>query len=111
MKQTHLLLAAACVVLSSTAMTAGAAADTDREQRMNAALENYRSGDTAEKNTSPGRFARAEESTKKGVRKAGSAIKHGASKAAHAVGTGVEKTGDAIRRGGEKIQDKTAPAQ
>jgi hypothetical protein len=108
MNQVKLILAAALVGVSSAAM---AAVDTDRDQRMNDALEDYRSSGSAAQNPSPGPFARAEESTKKGVRKAGTAIKHGAQKVGHAVGTGVKKTGDAIGRTGDKIQGSTTPAQ
>jgi hypothetical protein len=108
MNQAKLILVAALVGLSSAAM-----ADTtaDRDQRMNSALENYRSSDAAAKNPDPGPFARAEEATKRGARKAGHAIKHGAQRAGDGIATGVEKTGDALRRTGEKIKEKTTPAQ
>lgn len=108
MNQAKLILAAALVGLSSAAM---ADSDSDRDQRMNSALENYRSSDTAAKNPAPGPFARAEEATKRGVHKAGHAIKHGAQRAGDGIATGVEKTGDALRRTGEKIKEKTTPAQ
>jgi hypothetical protein len=106
MNQAKLILAAALVGLCSAAM-----ADTDRDQRMNSALENYRSSEAAAKNPEPGRFARAEESTKRGARKAGSAIKRGAKRAGEGISTGVEKTGDALRRTGEKIKESTTPAK
>ena len=106
MNHTKLILAAALVGLSSAAM-----ADTDRDQRMNEALENYRSGETAAKNPQPGPFARAEEATKRGVRKAGDAIKTTAKRTGQGIATGAEKTGDALRRTGEKIKEKTTPAQ
>lgn len=106
MHQAKLILAAALVGLSSVAM-----ADTDREQRMNDALENYRSSGSAAKNPSPGPFARAEESTKRGARKAGHAAKHGAQRVGDGIATGVQKTGDALRRTGEKIEDATTPAK
>lgn len=106
MHHAKLILAAALVGLSSVAM-----ADTDREQRMNDALENYRSSGSAAKNPSPGPFARAEESTKRGARKAGHAAKHGAQRVGDGIATGVQKTGDALRRTGEKIEDATTPAK
>lgn len=107
MNRIKLTLLAALVGAGTLAMAADP--QPDREQRMNDALQNYRS--TADRNPSPGPFARAEESTKRGVKKAGSAVKRGAKKAGHAVGTGVEKTGAAIRRGGEKVQESTSPAK
>jgi len=111
MNQVKLILTAALVGVSAAAMTVDARADAARDQRMNAALEDYRNNADTARNPSPGRFARAEESTKNGMHKAGSAIKRTAKKVGHAVGTGVEKTGDAIRRTGDKIQGKTTPAQ
>lgn len=108
MNQAKLILVAALVGLSSAAM-----ADTtaERDQRMNDALENYRSSETAAKNPAPGPFARAEEATKRGVRKAGEAVKTTAQRTGEGIATGVEKTGDALRRTGEKIKEKTTPAQ
>ena len=106
MNHAKLVVAAALVGISSLAM----AADAGREQRMNDALENYRGSSAAQKNPEPGPFARAEESSKRGLHKAGSAVKRGAKKAGHAVGTGIEKTGDALRTTGEKIQGSTKPA-
>ena len=108
MNKAKLILAAAIVGLSSAAM---AAVDTDRDQRMNTALENYRSSDAAAKNPEPGRFARGEEAAKRGVRKAGHAVKRGAHRAGQGIATGVEKTGDALRRTGDKIKEKATPAQ
>jgi len=63
----------------------------------------------ADKNPNPGPVARAEEKTKDGARKAGSAVKRTAKKAGHAVGTGTKKTGDAISRTGQKVKNKTEP--
>jgi hypothetical protein len=96
-------------LIGAGTMAMAAEPQGDREQRMNDALQTYRS--TADRNPSPGPVARAEESTKRGVKKAGSAIKRGAKKVGHAVGTGTEKTGAAIRRGGEKIKASTSPAK
>jgi hypothetical protein len=67
-------------------------------------LANVQAHDRAERNESPGRAARAEESVKHGVRKTGHAIKHGAQKVGHAVKTGVRKTGNAIHDAGEKME-------
>ncbi len=108
MNKTKLILAAALVGLSSAAMADTAA---DRDQRMNQALENYRSSDSAAKNPAPGRFARAEEATKRGVRKAGTAVKTTAKRTGEGIASGVERTGNALRRTGDKIKEKTTPAQ
>ncbi len=108
MNQAKLFLVAAIVGLSSAAM---ADTDTTRDQRMNDALENYRNSDAAAKNPEPGPFARAEEATKRGVRKAGEAVKTTAQRTGEGIANGAEKTGDALRRTGEKIKEKVAPAQ
>lgn len=77
--------------------------DSARQQRMDNALDNYRSGRTgAARDTTDtrgmGPAARTEESIKRGARKTGHAIKSGAEKAGHAVAQGARKTGDAIKR-------------
>lgn len=108
----------ATVSLLAWSLPSGAYENTPpREQRMNEALNNYRSADP--RNPQPGPAARAEQDVKDGARRAGAAtkrgvqrtgevIKHGAQRAGQAVGTGMEKTGDAIHRGGEKLKDKSA---
>ena len=106
MNKAKLILAAALVGLSSAAM-----ADTDRDQRMNDALESYRGSQAAAKNPAPGPFARAEEATKRGVRKAGAAVKTTAKRTGDGIARGADRTGNALRRTGEKIKEKTTPAQ
>jgi hypothetical protein len=108
MNHAKLILAAALVGLSFTSM---AGTDSTREQRMNEALENHRSASAAPKSAEPGRLARAEESAKRGARKAGHAIKRGAQRAGQGIGAGVEKTGEALRRTGEKIKESSEPAK
>jgi len=82
-------------------MAAEMATQTTREQRMDDALQGYRSTHP-DKNAGP--VARTEESIKHGARRAGHEIKHGAERAGHAIG-----------RVGDKIEDeieaprKTAP--
>ena len=98
MKNLKFALAAALIGASTAALAIDTDSEANRQQRMDDALQTYRSGDA--RNTNPGRFARAEESTKRGFRKAGAAIKRGA-----------EKTGDALHRTGEKIEDKLTPAK
>jgi len=106
MNKAKLILAAAIVGLSSAAM-----ADTAREERMNEALENYRSSETAAKNPAPGPFARAENATKRGLHKAGDAIETTAKRTGEGVAAGAHKAGNALRRTGEKIKESTTPAQ
>ncbi len=92
MNKTRITLLAALLGLASGVALA---ADTDaaeaRQARMDKALEDSR-------NPHPGRFARAENSVKRGAQKAGAAV-----------GKGVRKTGEAIGRGGKKIENASTP--
>ena len=101
------LLAAMLVSLGGAALAADVDATATREQRMGDALQTYRGATAADKNPDPGRFARAEEATKRGAGKTGQAIQHGAQKAEHAVARGAEKTGDVVRRANNKVRSKT----
>ncbi len=115
------LKAATAVALVAISGMAMAAPDhstvASRDQRMDEALQNYRSAhgtsgvgtvntgsDTAAVGTTDnrgtGRFARAEEATKRGLHRAGNAIERGA-----------QKTGDAITRVGEKMKQATGGDQ
>jgi hypothetical protein len=108
------------------AMSTVAAADqpgaTSREERMDAALENYRAGHPTGKATATensgatgtsandcnqysngGTFARAEAAMKRGACKTGHAIERGVNKTGHAIGKAGRKTGDALRRTGDKM--------
>jgi hypothetical protein len=88
------------------------AATTTRQQRMDEALADYRSGqppasakgsaDCAQMSDG-GTFARAEASLKRGACKTGHAIERGVNKTGHAIGNAGRKTGDALRRTGEKM--------
>lgn len=109
MKPIKVVLIAALIGASGAAMAVDSRSEADREQRMNEALQNYRSG--ADNRSSPGTVARAEESTKRGVHKAGASVKRGAKRVGHAVETGAHKTRHALRRTGEKIKDSTTPKQ
>lgn len=113
----HLGLIAATAIALTGLLPAAQAQDTTREQRMEEALQNYRSTDP--RNPQPGPAARAEQNIKQGAHNAGAAvkrgaqrtgevIKHGAQRTGEAVGNGMERSGDAIRRGGEKLKDKSA---
>jgi len=111
MNRTHItfaaVLATALAGASSMVWAADPSGETTRQERMDAAYDNYRNNNSA--NPNPGRFERAENSVKRGAHKAGSSIKHGAKKVGHAVGKGVRKTGEAIGNTGEKLEDKSAP--
>lgn len=110
MKTTKIVLLAALVGVSGVA---SAAYNGTREDRMQAALDDYHQKNgtksyTDPRNPSPGPAARAESSMKRGASNAGDAIKRGASRAGHAIGTGLHKTGEAIDHAGEKLKGKTA---
>jgi hypothetical protein len=101
MNRIKLSVIAALVGLSSVAM----AAESTRQERMDAAYQNYRgnSTDSTSTDSSKGRFARAEDSMKRGAHKTGNAIENGARKVGHAVGNGARKAKNAIKRTGEKM--------
>lgn len=112
------LVAALLGVAAGTALAAEPESNTTRQQRMDDALQNYRSNQPSQ----PGRFERAENAVKRdahktgaaikrGAHKTGEAIEHGAQKVGHAVGKGVDKTGAAIKRGGEKLEGASTPKQ
>ena len=112
----RLVLLAALIGVSGAA---SAAYSGTREDRMQAALDDYHNGNgknagstdrryTDPRNPSPGPAARAESSMKRGASDAGHSIKRGASKVGHAVGTGLSKTGEAIDHAGAKLKGKTA---
>ena len=106
-----------CGALLAGVSTLAAAADqlgtTTREQRMDAALSDYRTGQSnpsasnesadCTQASSGGTFARAEAAAKRGACKTGHAIERGVKKTGHAVGKAGRKTGDALRRTGEKM--------
>lgn len=100
--------------------TFATAADTTRQERMDAALSDYRAnnpnasesttGVSADSTSSDcaiysngGTFSRAEAAAKRGACKTGHALDRGAKKTGHAISNVGKKTGDAIRRTGEKM--------
>ena len=112
MKTTSLWICGAVLATASTFAAAAEPATTTREERMDAALADYRSGQSgAADNASAdcartsdgGTFARAEASIKRGACKTGHAIERGVKKTGHAIGKAGRKTGDALRRTGEKM--------
>jgi hypothetical protein len=101
-------LTLSAAVLSAVATTSFAAVDTQhgattttREERMNAALENYRSrhpdAKVSDNTAQPGPVARTENAVKRGFHKAGDAIHRG-----------VEKTKDAAHRVTHRHDNDTA---
>lgn len=106
MNRIKFAVGATLVAISAVALAAEPSSDAARQQRMDAALQNYHDAHpdtTARSSSTAGPAARAEESAKRGARKAGHAVAHGARKAGHAVAQGARKTGDAMRRTGEKM--------
>lgn len=124
MNKTSIALAALMVTASIGAM-AETTTSTTRDQRMDAALQDYHSGQTAtnsnrmstSKSSSnmtagtsqagEGRFARAEDSVKSGSKRAGHAVAEGSRDVGHAVAQGARKTGHAVHNGADKATGKT----
>lgn len=110
MKLTRFVLAAALIGATGAAF---ADYSGSREERMQSALSDYRSGrqtsnQQGERDMSPTAPAtRNGTSVKRSAHNAGQAIKHGAQRVGHAVGTGLHKTGQAIGNAGAKLQSKT----
>ncbi len=111
------------VAVSAVSLAATSSSETTREQRMDTALQNYRSAhpDTYRGanpgTTAQGPAARAEDSVKRGAHKAGSAIKRGAHKtkegaesAGHAIGSGARSAASSVRRTGQKMGGHAGPA-
>ncbi len=103
MNSTKLAIGALLAMSSLACVAADQTADTTREQRMDEALQRYR---TSHPDASESAGARSESSFKRGVHRAGAAIEHGAEKAGNAVRHGLEKTGQAAHRVGDKISEK-----
>lgn len=114
MKTTSMWICGAVLAAVSTlAVAADQPGATTREQRMDAALADYRTGPSSPSGTNGsadcaqtsdgGTFARAEAAAKRGACKTGHAIERGVKKTGHAVGKAGRKTGDALRRTGEKM--------
>jgi len=113
MKKTSLWICGAMLAAASGLAVADQPGSTTREQRMDAALADYRAGRSGEsvdngsvdctQASNGGTFARAEASMKRGACKTGHALERGVKKTGHAIGTAGRKTGDAIRRTGEKM--------
>jgi len=113
MKTTFVWICGAMLAAASTLAAADQPGATTREQRMDAALADYRTGQSGAsadndstdcvQTSNGGTFARAEASIKRGACKTGHALERGVKKTGHAIGKAGRKTGDALRRTGEKM--------
>jgi len=112
MKTTSAWICGALLASATTLALADQPGSTTREQRMDAALADYRSGRSnasddnntnCAQSSQGGTFARAEASFKRGACKTGHAIERGVKKTGNAIGKAGRKTGDALRRTGEKM--------
>ena len=113
-------IAGAMLAMSSTLAMAEQPGSTTRDERMDAALANYRSGHPTGKATaadatadasasdcdqysSGGTLSRAGAAVKRGACKTGHALERGVKKTGHAIDKAGRKTGNALRRTGEKM--------
>ena len=96
------LLATLTPVAASIATAQDTTQDPGRQQRMDAAYQDYHNNPSA---SGEGPAARTEESIKRGMHKTGQAIKHGAQKTGQAIKHGAEKTEDAVERGAHKTKE------
>ena len=113
MKTTSLWICGAVLATASTFAAAAQPGTTTRQERMDAALADYRSGqsdasaDSASadcaRTSDGGTFARAEAAMKRGACKTGHALERGVKKTGNAIGKAGRKTGDTLRRTGEKM--------
>jgi len=113
MKTTSLWICGAMLATVSTFAAAAQPDTTTRQERMDTALADYRSGqsgtsaDTASmdcaRTSDGGTFARTEAAMKRGACKTGHALERGVKKTGNAIGKAGRKTGDALRRTGEKM--------
>ena len=108
MKTTSVWICGAMLAAASTLAAADEPGATTRQQRMDAALADYRTGQSSpsadnesdcSQTSNGGTFARAEASVKRGACKTGHAIERGVRKTGHAG----RKTGNVLRRTGEKM--------
>jgi hypothetical protein len=86
-------VAAALIGASAVVMADEPRSDAARQQRMDDALQNYRSNGDHRTSSAPGTFERAENSVKHGAHKTGEAIEHGAHKTGEAIEHATRKTG------------------
>jgi folate-dependent phosphoribosylglycinamide formyltransferase PurN len=115
MKTIQLALSAVLLAASGAGMAAQATTDTTRDERMDQALQDYRSthpdSNVGSESSQPGVATRVENSVKRGAHRTGEAIKHGAAKADHAIRSGVHKTGEAVHHVGEKMEGAKSDSQ
>jgi hypothetical protein len=126
MIRTKLTLLAALIGASSAVLAADPQTDAARQQRMDDALQNYRSGTPSADSKSPATtkssasksssskskssassssgstFQRAENSVKSGARKTGDAVERAGNATGEAVERGIESTGNTVSKGMNK---------
>lgn len=109
---------------------AGNAADMTREQRMDEAYQNYRSGSTATsdqrsgasrdaarpgyrtaRDGNVGPVERAERATVRGTKRVGNAMERGVRRAGNAISRGADKASGTLRRTGERMGGSSAAAE
>lgn len=105
-------LLAALVGASTLALADVPVTNTTRDQRMDQALQDYRSGQStgsmSRSTAAPkeGRWQQTKERFKSDAHNAGQEIKETSKDAGHAVANGARKTGHAIHKGADKAVDK-----
>jgi len=106
MKTTSLLMCGAMLAAMSTFAAADQPGATSRQERIDAALADYRSGrstpSTSSSVTEPADCVQSS-AIKRGACKTGHALERGVKKTGNAIGKAGRKTGDALRRTGEKM--------
>ncbi len=101
------LLATLTPLAASIATAQDSTQDPGRQQRMDAAYQDYRSNPHP---SGEGRAARAEDSMKHGMHKTGRAIKHGAQKTEEAVEHGAHKAKEEMHKAGQKMKGASEPS-
>jgi len=106
MKTTSLWICGAVLAATSTFAAADQPGATTRQERIDAALADYRSGQptpsTSSTVTEPADCMQSS-AIKRGACKTGHALERGVKKTGNAIGKAGRKTGDALRRTGEKM--------
>ena len=107
MKTTSLLMCGAMLGAMSTFAVADQPGATTRQERIDAALADYRSGQPTSSTASGSAYDSTDcsqaSAIKRGACKTGHALERGVKKTGNAIGKAGRKTGDALRRTGEKM--------
>jgi hypothetical protein len=107
MKTTSLLMCGAMLAAMSTFAAADQPGATTRQERIDAALADYRSGQPTPSTANGSAYESTDcsqaSAIKRGACKTGHALERGVKKTGNAIGKAGRKTGDALRRTGEKM--------